>query len=108
MSRVKVAAFSVSLDGYGAGPDQSREEPLGKRGEELHEWIFPTKMFKKIYGKGEGTQGTDNDFAEKSFETLARGSWGAICSGLFAGRGQMMIGKVGGAKTHPIMFLSLC
>ena len=73
MSRVKVAAFSVSLDGYGAGPDQSREEPLGKRGEELHEWIFPTKMFKKIYGKGEGTQGTDNDFAEKSFENL--GAW---------------------------------
>jgi dihydrofolate reductase len=73
MSKVKVAAFSVSLDGYGAGPDQTREEPLGKRGEELHEWIFPTKMFQKIYGKGEGTEGTDNDFAEKSFENL--GAW---------------------------------
>jgi dihydrofolate reductase len=73
MSKVKVRAFSVSLDGYGAGPDQSREEPLGKRGEELHEWIFPTKMFQKIYGKGEGTEGTDNDFAEKSFENL--GAW---------------------------------
>ena len=53
MSKVKVAAFSVSLDGYGAGLDQSKENPLGKRGEELHEWIFPTKMFKKMYGKGE-------------------------------------------------------
>jgi dihydrofolate reductase len=73
MSKVKVAAFSVSLDGYGAGPDQSREEPLGKRGEELHEWIFPTRMFQKLYGKGEGTEETDNDFAERSFENL--GAW---------------------------------
>jgi dihydrofolate reductase len=73
MSKVKVTAFSVSLDGYGAGPDQSKENPLGKRGEELHEWIFPTKMFQDMYGKGEGTTGTDNDFAEKSFENL--GAW---------------------------------
>src|SRR5688572_8062826 len=73
MSKVKVTAFSVSLDGYGAGPDQSKEEPLGKRGEELHEWIFPTRMFQKLYGKGEGTEGIDNDFAERSFDNL--GAW---------------------------------
>jgi hypothetical protein len=73
MSKVKVAAFSVSLDGYGAGPDQSKENPLGKRGKELHEWIFPTKMFQKMYGKAEGLNGVDNDFAEKSFENL--GAW---------------------------------
>ncbi len=73
MSKVKVTAFSVSLDGYGAGPDQSIESPLGKRGEELHGWIFPTRMFQKMYGKGDGTEGTDNDFAEKSFENI--GAW---------------------------------
>lgn len=73
MGKVKVAAFSVSLDGYGAGTDQSLENPLGRRGEELHEWIFPTNMFQKLYGKGEGTQGVDNDFAERSFENL--GAW---------------------------------
>lgn len=73
MSKVKVAAYSISLDGYGAGVEQSRENPLGIRGEELHEWIFPTKMFKGIYGKGEGTEGIDNDFAVKSFENL--GAW---------------------------------
>jgi dihydrofolate reductase len=73
MSKVKVTAFSVSLDGYGAGLDQSRENPLGRRGEELHEWIFPTKMFQKLYGKGEGTEGVDNDFAEKSFDNI--GTW---------------------------------
>lgn len=73
MAKVKVAAFSVSLDGYGAGTDQSRQNPLGKRGEELHEWMFPTKMFQSLYGKGVGTEGVDNDFAEKSFENL--GAW---------------------------------
>ena len=73
MSKVKVTAFSVSLDGYGAGLDQSKEDPLGRRGEELHEWIFPTRMFQKMYGQGGGTEGVDNDFAEKSFENL--GAW---------------------------------
>lgn len=73
MAKVKVAAFSVSLDGYAAGTDQSRQNPLGKRGEELHEWMFPTKMFQSLYGKGVGTEGVDNDFAEKSFENL--GAW---------------------------------
>lgn len=73
MSKVKVAAFSVSLDGYGAGPDQSRENPLGKGGEDLHQWMFPTNMFQKMYGKGNGTEGVDNNFAERSFENL--GAW---------------------------------
>jgi dihydrofolate reductase len=73
MSKVKVAAFSVSRDGYGAGPEQSKENPLGKRGEGLHEWIFPTRMFQKMYGQASGTEGVDNDFAERSFENL--GAW---------------------------------
>jgi dihydrofolate reductase len=73
MSKVKVSAFSLSLDGYGAGPDQNRENPLGKRGEELHEWMFATRMFQKMYGKGNGTEGMDNDVAEKSFENI--GAW---------------------------------
>jgi dihydrofolate reductase len=73
MSKVKVAAFSVSLDGYGAGLDQRKEEPLGKRGEELHEWIFPTRMFQKMGRKEGGTEGIDNDFAERSFDNV--GAW---------------------------------
>lgn len=73
MGKVKVAAYSVSLDGFGAGCDQSRKEPLGIRGEELHEWIFPTKMFQQIGGKQGGTEGSDNDFAERSFENI--GAW---------------------------------
>lgn len=73
MSKVKVAAFSVSLDGFGAGPEQSLEQPLGRNGEQLHQWIFPTKMFHKMTNQPGGTEGIDNDFAEKSFDNL--GAW---------------------------------
>ncbi|MEJ1240605.1 dihydrofolate reductase family protein [Chryseolinea sp. T2] len=73
MSKVKVTAFSVSLDGYAAGPEQSLDNPLGKRGHELHKWFFPTRVFQKMYGSGEGTQDIDNEFAERSFDNV--GAW---------------------------------
>lgn len=73
MGKVKVAAYSVSLDGFGAGPDQGEKEPLGIGGEALHEWIFPTKMFTRMGGKEGGTEGVDNDFAERSMENI--GAW---------------------------------
>lgn len=73
MSKTTVRAFSVSLDGFGAGPDQDMKNPLGIRGEELHEWMYPTKMFQSMTGKDGGTEGTDNDFAEKSMENI--GAW---------------------------------
>ena len=74
MSKLRVAAFSMSLDGYGAGPDQSLENPLGVGGVGLHEWAFPTKTFQKnIFGKDEGISGIDEDFAARSFENV--GSW---------------------------------
>ncbi len=70
MSKIKVMAFSISLDGYGAGPSQSIENPLGLKGTELHEWVFKTKGFKKMIGQEGGTEGIDNDFFEKSFENV--------------------------------------
>ncbi len=73
MSKLKVTAFSVSMDGFGAGPYQSLENPLGERGEELHEWMFPTKVFQQMMGTENGTEGTDNEFAKKSFENI--GAW---------------------------------
>lgn len=73
MSKVKVAAFTVSLDGFGAGPDQTLENPLGVRGKELHPWMVTTKMFHRMIGKEGGTEGVDNDFAEKSMED--NGAW---------------------------------
>jgi dihydrofolate reductase len=73
VSKVRVAAFAVSIDGYGAGPDQSLQNPLGVRGPELHNWFYPTAVFQKMYGDGKGTTGPDNDFAERSFENV--GAW---------------------------------
>jgi dihydrofolate reductase len=68
MTKVIVSGFSLSVDGYGAGPDQSREDPLGKRGEELHKWMFGTRMFRRMLGKDGGSEGVDNDYASRSME----------------------------------------
>ena len=87
MSRLRVSGFSVSLDGYGAGADQSRKEPLGRGGESLHEWLFPTQTFQSMQGGRTGTTGPDEDFAAHSMAglgawimgrnmfTLERGAW---------------------------------
>ncbi|MBZ0180617.1 MAG: dihydrofolate reductase family protein [Melioribacteraceae bacterium] len=71
--KLRVASFAISIDGYGAGPNQSLENPLGINGTELHKWFFPTQTFQKEHGDGEGTTGIDNDFAKKGFENI--GAW---------------------------------
>ena len=68
MSKVIVAGFTLSVDGYGAGPDQSLEDPLGKRGEELHRWMIGTAMFHEMLGKEGGSDGVDNDHATRSMQ----------------------------------------
>src|SRR5215467_1954561 len=71
--KVRVAAFSISLDGFGAGPRQDLHNPLGVRGTELHNWFFLTEVFKKMTGQGGGTRGVDNDLAAQSFANV--GAW---------------------------------
>ena len=66
MSRVRVGGFSVSLDGFGAGPDQSLEHPLGRRGQELHQWIFGTRFFQTMIGGDGGSEGVDQAYAHRS------------------------------------------
>lgn len=73
MPKLRVQSFSISLDGYGAGPSQSLDEPLGIGGEALHEWVLPTRTFQKMFGKEDGTTGIDNDFAARGFANV--GSW---------------------------------
>ena len=77
MPRLRVSAFSLSLDGFGAGPNQDLANPLGRRGLELHSWFFPTNTFKSLSGHpADGTPGTtgiDNDFAKASFDNV--GAW---------------------------------
>ena len=73
MAKVRVHAFSISLDGYGAGPDQSRETPLGVGGEELHEWMFPTRTFQQMVGNEGGTTGVEDELTRRGFENV--GAW---------------------------------
>jgi len=68
MGLVRVAGFAVSLDGYGAGPDQSIEAPLGRRGQELHSWFYPTRTFRSMIGQDGGSEDRDDDFARRSME----------------------------------------
>ncbi len=72
MSRLRVHAFGLSLDGYGAGPEQGLEHPLGKGGEALHEWFYPTRTFQRMFGK-DGATGLDEDFAARGFDDI--GAW---------------------------------
>ena len=74
MSKVKVRAFAVSIDGFGAGPRQSLSDPLGVGGTTLHEWFYPTRTFQKMVAGAEGgTTGPDDDYAQRSFENV--GAW---------------------------------
>ena len=74
MGKVRVAAFGISLDGFGAGPEQSLENPLGVRGPELMKWFFPTRTFCTMRGApDQGSEGIDNSLAAKGFENV--GAW---------------------------------
>src|SRR4030095_10786379 len=74
MSRLRVASFALSIDGYGVGPSQSLEDPLGGGGEALHEWVFPTRTFRqKVFGTEGGSTGVDDDFVARGFDNV--GAW---------------------------------
>lgn len=73
MPKVVVRNFAISIDGYGAGPDQSLQNPLGVNGEALHQWAVKTRTFQRMFGKEGGSTGTDEDFTEKSFANI--GAW---------------------------------
>lgn len=74
MPKVRISAFAISLDGYGAGPDQALENPLGRGGEGLHQWFFPTRTFQqRILGKDGGTTGVADDIAAASLANV--GAW---------------------------------
>jgi dihydrofolate reductase len=66
MGKVRVAGFSISIDGFGAGIEQSLQNPLGKRGPELFQWFFGTRTFRAMQGATGGSEGTDEVYAERS------------------------------------------
>ncbi len=73
MSRLRVQSFSISLDGYGAGPNQSLDQPMGVGGMALHDWVLGTRTFQRLHGGEGGSRGTDDAFAARGFENL--GAW---------------------------------
>jgi len=73
MAKLRVQSFSVSLDGYGAGPNQDLANPLGAGGMAVHQWFFATRTFQKIHGSEGGTTGIDDDFAARGFTNI--GAW---------------------------------
>ena len=82
VGRVRVAGFSISLDGYGAGPDQSLQDPLGKGGRELHRWFIGTRSFRTMIGQEGGSEGVDETFGHRSMDgfgafILGRNMFGA-------------------------------
>ena len=83
MRKVRVAAFSLSIDGFGAGPEQGIKDPLGKRGMELHQWALPTRTFQAMFGKQGGSTGVDDEYAARSMSgfgafILGRNMFGPI------------------------------
>ncbi|AZO08324.1 MULTISPECIES: dihydrofolate reductase family protein [unclassified Mesorhizobium] len=73
MSKLRVNAFTLSLDGYGAGRDQSLNSPLGVSGEALHKWMIGTRTFRRMFGQEGGSTDTDDSFTARSFENV--GAW---------------------------------
>ena len=73
MSKLRVESFSMSIDGFSAGPDQSLENPMGIGGQALHEWAFPTATIQQMFGNEAGSTGVDNDFAARGFRHI--GAW---------------------------------
>lgn len=73
MTALRVKSFGVSLDGYGAGPNQSLEHPLGVNGPDLMGWFFPTRVWREMQGMAGGETGVDNEMAEQGMAGL--GAW---------------------------------
>jgi dihydrofolate reductase len=72
-TRVRVESFSISLDGYGAGTDQSVDNPLGVGGEDMHDWVISTRSWREMHGKEGGSEGIDNDFSKRGSGNI--GAW---------------------------------
>ncbi len=68
MSRVRVGGFTLSIDGFGAGPEQSLEHPLGVGGRELHQWMFGTRFFQSMIGREGGSDGVDQAYAQRAMD----------------------------------------
>ncbi len=105
MTRVRVESFTISLDGYGAGPSQDLANPLGVGGSDLHQWFIPTRTFQRTHGAGDGTTGIADDFVARGCENVGawilgrnmsgpiRGPWPAAESECYGNSSPMALGN---------------
>ena len=91
MSKVRVSSFAISLDGYSAGPNQSLENPLGRRDPELFEWFFATRTRRQTHGQEGGSTGIDNEWAQRAMENV--GAWILGCD-KFGPRAWALAGRI--------------
>jgi dihydrofolate reductase len=73
MAKLRVQSFSISIDGFGAGPNQSLDNPMGAGGMALHDWAFTTRTFRQMFGDQGGSTGPDDNFAARGFRKI--GAW---------------------------------
>jgi len=101
MTKLRVESYTISIDGFGAGTDQSLENPLGVGGTALHGWAFATRTFQaQLFGSKDGETGIDDDFAAAASTMLVPGLWAEICLGQCAVPGLMRAGEDGGVRTR--------
>ena len=73
MQKLRVESFTISIDGFGAGSNQTLENPMGTGGSDLHKWALATKTFQKMFGNEGGSTGVDDEFASRGFNNI--GAW---------------------------------
>jgi dihydrofolate reductase len=108
MSKLRVLSFTVSLDGFGAGPGQDHEHPLGIGGPEAFDWFFHTRTFQRMHGNGEGEANADDAFAARSFDNIGAWIMGRNMFGPIRGPGPTTSGRAGGATSRSITCRCSC
>jgi hypothetical protein len=108
MPKLRVHSFAISVDGYGAGPNQHLANPLGIGGVALHEWAFATRTFRLMFGQNGGTTALTMNSRRAVLTTLAHGSLVEICSGRSEVPGPTKTGRGGGATTRLTILPSSC
>ena len=108
MSRLLVRNFSISLDGYAAGPHQDLDNPLGVGGTQLHEWIFATRSGSQMIGNDGGARGSTTTSSRSGDLVWVPPSWDGTCSARFVARGARAIGLAGGERNLPFITRSSC
>ena len=109
MSKLRVHSFSISIDGFGAGPNQDLENPLGVGGLKVFDWFFPTRTWQRMHGNEDGETGVDDDAAARGFEGIGAYILGRNMFGRSEARARgRMSGKAGGEMSRRITRRSLC